>query len=79
MANETRDSDSGKFKEKYTDDEFIEALRELGGGGTNAVADQLNCPYRTAYNRLTALEESGEVKTKKVGRTNCWEVADPDN
>lgn len=77
MANDTRDTDSGKFQEKYSDREFIEALRELGSGGTNDVANKLDCPYRTTYDRLTALEESGEIETKQVGRTNFWEVSEP--
>lgn len=77
MVNDTRDADSGKFQEKYSDKEFIQALRELGGGGTNAVADKLDCPYRTTYDRLTALEEAGKIDTKRVGRTNFWEVSEP--
>lgn len=79
MVNDTRDTDSGKFQEKYSDEEFIDALRELGGGGTNDVADELNCPYRTTYDRLKALEESGEIESKTVGRTNFWDVSEPDD
>ena len=79
MVNDSRDSDSGKFKEKYDRSDFIETLKKLGGGGTQEVADEIECPYRTAYDRLSKLEEDGRITTHKVGRVNFWEVVKQDN
>ena len=39
------------------------------------VADALNCSRKTAYNKLQALSERGEITSKKVGgRSRVWWV-----
>lgn len=71
-----RDDESGKYTESYTDDQFIQAIHSLGGAaGTSEVADELDCPYRTAHHRLTELKESGRVNSRTVGNSLLWQVA----
>ena len=68
-----RDDDSGRYSETYPLSDFIEALEELGGSaGTQEVADEVGCKYRTANAKLHELEERGEVDTRKVGNAYLW-------
>lgn len=40
---------------------------------TTDVAERLDCPRRTAYNKLSSLSERGQVRTKRVGaRARVW-------
>ena len=78
MPNDTR-SDSGEFDEKYSDEEFISALIDLGGGGTTEVAEALDCPYTTAYDRLKSLRDAGKVTSRDIGKVHFWEVSEPDD
>jgi CRP-like cAMP-binding protein len=70
-----RDGDSGKYTETYTLDEFVDALEALGGSaGTQDVADEVGCKYRTANAKLHELEERGEISSRKVGNAYLWMV-----
>lgn len=71
MAN--RDDESGRYSETYPLSDFIEALEDLGGSaGTQDVADEVGCKYRTANAKLHELEERGEVTARKVGNAYLW-------
>jgi len=78
MPNDTR-TESGEFDEKYSDEDFITALQELGGGGTTEVAGVLECPYTTAYDRLKSLRAAGKVTSRDIGKVHFWDVAEPDS
>ena len=68
-----RDDDSGKYTETYPLDDFIEALDVLGGSaGTQEVADEVGCKYRTANAKLHELEDRGEIVSQKVGNAYLW-------
>lgn len=72
MARE-RDENSGKYTDAYSDDDFLEALREEDGvAGTGDIADSVGCTRRNALNRLRELEESSQVTSKEVGRSLVW-------
>lgn len=76
-VNEERDEDSGKFASKYTDQDFLNAIQELGGAaGTADIADAVGCPRRTAYNRLDNLREEGTLETREVGSSLLWMLTD---
>jgi hypothetical protein len=73
-TDDTRD-DAGQFTEKYPASVFLDALHELGGaGGTADVADEVGCPQRTAYHRLSNLRENGQVDSRQVGGAMLWVV-----
>lgn len=70
-----RDPDSGRYVEEYPRTAFVDAIREAGGSaGTQAVADAVSCSYETAYKKLRALEDEGELTHRKVGNARLWEV-----
>lgn len=72
-----RDEDSGKYTETYPLGEFADALNTLGGSaGTQDVADEVGCKYRTANQKLHELEDRGEVVSKKIGNAYLWMLED---
>jgi len=75
MPGADRDSDSGKYTDKYPPKEFIEAIDAEGGAaGTQAIADRVDCLYDTAYRKLRSLEDSGEIQSEKVGNARLWKT-----
>ena len=71
-----RDEKTGKYTERYNPEGFFSALESLGGAaGTQEIADEVGCAYRTAHAKLTELEEEGELTSRKVGNAKLWEVA----
>jgi hypothetical protein len=70
-----RDEQTGKYTERYTPGDFLSALESLGGSaGTQEVADEVGCAYRTAHAKLTELESDGELTSRKVGNAKLWEL-----
>jgi hypothetical protein len=70
-----RDNKTGEYTEAYPLDKFISALESLGGtGGTQEVAEEIGCAYRTAHAKLTELEEENEVTSRKVGNAKLWKL-----
>ncbi len=68
-----RDDDSGKYTETYPLEDFTAALETLGGSaGTQEVADEVGCKYRTANAKLHELEDRGEIASQKVGNAYLW-------
>ncbi|WP_135807235.1 helix-turn-helix domain-containing protein [Halorussus marinus] len=76
MADRDRDEESGKFTEEYPPQEFLDAIAELGPSGTTDISDYVGCDRRTAYLKLKSLEEEGEVRSRKVGNSLLWELAE---
>lgn len=76
MDDRDRDEESGKFTEAYPQEDFVEALEELGSTGTTDVSDFVGCDRRTAYLKLQSLEEEGKVNSQKVGNALLWELAE---
>jgi len=67
--------DAGKYATKYQPEDFMDALRGLGGSGsTKEVADEVGCARRTAHYRLSDLEDDGRVNSREVGRSILWQV-----
>lgn len=70
-----RDEQTGKYTERYTLGDFLSALESLdGSAGTQEVADEVGCAYRTAHAKLTELESDGELTSRKVGNAKLWEL-----
>ena len=75
MADRDRDEESGRFTGEYSVDEFLDAIRELGGtAGTTKIAEEVGCDRRTAYVRLKELQNDGVVKGQKIGNSLAWSV-----
>lgn len=73
-----RDEESGKYRTSYSDEDFLDAIREADGQpSTPEVADALGCADRTALVRLHELADAGEVERRKVGAVNLWMLAEP--
>jgi len=68
---EDRD-DEGKYKEKYSSDQFLNAVSNLNVASTQNVADKVGCSYDLAYRRLSELEDSGKLSYENVGRSFVW-------
>ncbi|MFC6764183.1 ArsR family transcriptional regulator [Natrinema soli] len=72
-----RNDDSGRYTKTYPLEDFLTALEELGGAaGTQDVADEVGCKYRTANAKLHELEDEGEITSRKVGNAYLWELVD---
>jgi len=64
--------DSGKIAQKYTDEDFLEAVKKYQPASTKEVAEAVGCSRRNADVRLRRLEESGSVRSKMVGNSLIW-------
>lgn len=72
-----RDEDSGKYTVSYADSDFLNAIEGHDGmAGTSEIADEVGCTRRTAYTRLKSLEEKERVKSRQVGNSLVWLVAE---
>jgi Mn-dependent DtxR family transcriptional regulator len=70
-----RDEESGRYTDTYTEDDLLEAIRDLGGmAGTSDVAGHVGCARDTAYKKLKQMEEDGTVSSRKVGGALLWSV-----
>lgn len=67
-----RDSESGKFQTAYPPERVVEALRAVEPATTQEVADELDCAYQTAYQKLRELEDEGTVASDRVGNVRVW-------
>lgn len=72
MANPERDPESGKLTERYSDEDFLEAVAKLEPASTREIAEAVGCSRRNADVRLRKLEEAGEIRKKKVGNSLTW-------
>ncbi|MFD1689160.1 helix-turn-helix domain-containing protein [Halolamina salifodinae] len=68
-----RDADTGVYKQAYPDEDILDLL-EGTRLSTSEVATELDYHRTTAHDRLTTLEEEGEVESKTVGNTLIWEL-----
>ncbi|MFA9516916.1 ArsR family transcriptional regulator [Halopenitus sp. H-Gu1] len=70
-----RDEETGKYTERYPAKDFLSAIDSLNGAaGTQEIADDVGCAYRTAYAKLTELEEGGKITSRKVGNAKLWQL-----
>jgi len=69
-----RDEDSGKYTQEYDDDEFIEAIENLGMPSTKQVSDEVGCSYTLAYHRLNILLEKDRVQRLDIGNSFAWKT-----
>lgn len=78
MPYDDRDDKSGRFRQEFTDSEFLEAVRNHDLPTTTDVSEQVGCKYRTAYERLNRLEDSGQLRSRKIGNSLVWSETEGD-
>ena len=72
-----RNETNGRYTSAYSDQSFIDAIREINGVATTPkIMDHLGCSQRTALNKLHNLEDGGFVSSEKVGNTYLWSVVE---
>ena len=74
MTENQRD-DHGRFAPKYTDEEFLDAVRRHNPAGTSEVAEAVGCTTQNADHPLRQLEDAARVESKKVGRSLVWTLS----
>ncbi|OYR67539.1 hypothetical protein DJ79_08865 [Halorubrum ezzemoulense] len=67
-----RDAETGKISEKYTDEQFVTAVKRHSPASTREVSDAVGCSSDNAYRRLKSLESMGEVGSKMAGNSLIW-------
>jgi DNA-binding MarR family transcriptional regulator len=73
MTNDARNSESGRFVEKYPREEFLSAISKAGGSaGTGEIARIIGCDHDTAYKKLHRMERDGIVAKRNIGNTLLW-------
>jgi predicted transcriptional regulator len=72
-----RDDETGRYTPSWSDEDFLEALRELGGvAGTNDVADWVECSRKTARRWLNDLADRNRITKRELGNTAAWILDD---
>lgn len=70
-----RNEETGKYTEAYPFEEFLSALESLdGAAGTQDIADEVGCAYRTAHSKLSELETKGKISSQSVGNAKLWKL-----
>lgn len=64
--------EAGDSRQQYTDEEFLQAVRNHQPASTGEVADVVGCTRRNADYRLRRLCEEGAVDSKMVGNSLIW-------
>lgn len=72
---DTRDT-TGRFAPKYDEQDILAAVREYEPAATSEVADSVGFARQNADYRLRRLEDEGKVRSKKVGASLVWMLAD---
>jgi DNA-binding Lrp family transcriptional regulator len=65
----------GRFTPQYPEEEILEAVHDHAPATTTEVAEAVGFARQNADYRLRQLEESGEVRSKKVGPSLVWMLA----
>jgi len=65
---------TGEISQKYTDDEYLDAVRDNEPAGTSEVAEVVGVERQSADYRLRKLEDKGRVNSKMVGNSLVWMV-----
>lgn len=64
--------------ERHSEREYLDAVRELQPAGTAEVAEHVGVERQSADYRLRKLETDGRVRSKKIGNSLAWLLADDD-
>ena len=67
-----QDKATGKITRQYSDEQFIEVVKDSSPASTREVAEGVGCSSDNAYRRLKDLEEAGKVNSKMAGNSLIW-------
>ena len=67
-----QDKDTGKITRQYSDEQFINVVKDSSPASTSEVAEGVGCSSDNAYRRLKELEEAGKVNSKMAGNSLIW-------
>lgn len=59
--------DSGRYAESISPDSVLELFTDTEPRTTSEVAESLDIAQKTAYNKLEALRERGDIRKKNIG------------
>ncbi|ELY85278.1 putative transcriptional regulator [Natrinema gari JCM 14663] len=76
MSDRSRDDQTKRFNEEYSDDNFLKAVRECSIASTPKIAKEIGCNRKTALRRLTALEDDGELESEMVSDAKVWTISE---
>lgn len=62
----TRD-ESGRYTDSVSLEEVLELFPDTEPRTTSEIAEELDVAQKTAYNKLEALRERGDIRKKKIG------------
>jgi predicted transcriptional regulator len=65
-----------KQSHRYSDEDVIEAVRNVDTATTMMVAEELGCSRSGAYQRLTKLRDDGRIASRDVGNSLLWSLND---
>jgi predicted transcriptional regulator len=65
---------TGEISQKFSNEEYLDAVRENEPASTKEVGDAVGCSRQNADYRLRNLEDEGRVKSKMVGNSLVWMV-----
>ena len=70
-----RDDETGRYRETYPAEAFVEALETLGDRvATTELRDEVGCSHRIALDRLKELTDEDTVDRQKVGNVYLWSL-----
>ena len=79
MTRGSKRNEHGQYRQKHTDEEILDAVRQHEPASTNEVAEAVGYAQRSsAAYRLEKLEEAGLVRRKKIGRELVWMLGSED-
>jgi len=67
-----QDEETGKISQQYSDEQFIEVVKNSAPASTSEVAEGVGCSSDNAYRRLKSLEEAGRIGSKMAGNSLIW-------
>ena len=78
MSDERSRSEKGTYTEEITPEDALAVFTDHEPLTASEVAEELGIVRRTAHNKLSTLEERGDLRRKKVGsRAVVWWRPDP--
>lgn len=71
-----QNNETGKISQQYSDEQFIEVVKNSSPASTSEVAEGVGCSSDNAYRRLKTLEEAGAIDSKMAGNSLTWFTAE---
>lgn len=67
--------EKGRYTPKYETGDFLETLIDLGEPSTTEeIANEMNCPYDTAYYYLNLIEDKDLITSRKRANVRFWTI-----